>query len=154
MTRLSKLTATRQHQIDLERQASQRTAHRYVSGSSAYAVRSVEAAIVNDDSTVEHILLAGADGERFKLIRLQLGRASITAMSISDEDGQIGVGWIDADGQAKGLRRNRIASALADRPVVGRMVITGPGRGEDDSMTSVPVGLRILLDQMAQDASR
>jgi hypothetical protein len=116
--------------------------------------RAVRATIVFPDATVAHVMLMGDDSERFNTIKDHLHHGSVTAISISDQDGPAAVGWLDADALDRGLTPNRIASALVDRLIVGPMVITGPGKDEDESMASIHEGLRLVIDRMARDASR
>jgi hypothetical protein len=113
----------------------------------------IKATVVFEDSTIEHILLMGDDSDRFNRIRDHLDYGSVAAISISDQDGPAAVGWIDQDGPTKGLLRNNLASALCDRLILGPMVITGRGHGEQDTMTSIHEGMRLVLNQMARNAS-
>jgi hypothetical protein len=112
----------------------------------------VRAAVVYPDLTIRQVVLVGDDSARFARVKRLIGDCSVSAIAISDQDGPAAVGWVDDDGANKGLRPNKLASALADRLVLGPMVVTGLGRGDDESMTSVHEGLRHVLGQMAREA--
>jgi hypothetical protein len=116
------------------------------------AARQVFATVIHPDASVEHVLLNGDDSARFNAIKEYLGDVDVTAVAISDQDGPAAVGWKAIDGDRKGLAANEVASALVDGVVVGPMVITGPGRGVEESMTSIHEGFRIVVERMAREA--
>ena len=112
----------------------------------------VQATVVFANHAIEHVLLIGDDGARFNRIKDHLGDQSVLPLSISDQDGPAAIGWVGGTAASRGLTANAIAGALVDAPVNGPMVITGLGRGEDDCMTSVHEGLRLVLERMAREA--
>jgi hypothetical protein len=116
------------------------------------ATRTVRVAVIHPDLSVDHVGLLGTDEVLFAAIRRLIGEYPLTAISISDQDGLAAIGWVAQAGQADRLRPNRIATEIADRPVFGRMIVTGLGRGDTESLTSVHDGLRAVLDQMANRA--
>jgi len=142
-------TATRKH---LVRSINVAIRHVVIDRKPMTGTRPIRATIVFPDASIEHVLLMGDDSERFNKIKDHLDYGLITAIAISDQDGPAAVGWVDADGLNRGLRPNKLASALVDRLVVGPMVVTGLGRGEDESMTSIHEGFRLVLDRMAREA--
>jgi hypothetical protein len=109
--------------------------------------------LIITDTTVEHIVLTGHDGDRFNKIKEYVSDIDITAVAISDQDGPAAVGWTVADAAQKGLPLNEVASALADVAVFGPMVVTGPGQGSEDCMTSIHAGLRRAIEAIARDVS-
>jgi len=115
--------------------------------------RPVTATVLYPDNTIRHVQLVGEDSERFNKIKEHVGDPDVTAVSISDQDGPVAVGWKVIDGGRKGLRPNKLASAVVDGLVAGTMVITGPGRGSEESLTSIHEGFRLALDRMAREAA-
>jgi hypothetical protein len=111
----------------------------------------ISATLITTDTTVEHVVLSGHDGDRFNKIKECVGDIDITAVAISDQDGPAAVGWTIADGAQRGLPLNEVASALADLAVFGPMVVTGPGQGSEDCMTSIHAGLRRAIEAIARE---
>jgi hypothetical protein len=112
--------------------------------------RSVRVSVIHPDSSVDVLLLTGSDAERFAKVRRLAGDCSLSTILISDHDGPAAIGWVDDRGADKGLRLNAVASHLAERPVVGPMVVTGLGRGDEAPISSVHDGLRHVLRRMAR----
>ena len=110
----------------------------------------VNATVVRTDGTLIALTLPGSDSTRFAKIRQLIG-GSVTALILDDQDGPAATGWIDDEGVRKGLPANDIASAVADRPVVGPMVITGRGQGDDQCLTSVHPGLQSVLEEISRE---
>jgi hypothetical protein len=114
------------------------------------AARPVGASVVFEDSTVAHVLLMGDDCDRFNKIRDYLDYDMVSAISISDQDGPAAIGWIQEQGSNTESKPNKLASDLADRFILGPMVVTGLGQGNQASMTSIHQGLQLVLDRLAR----
>jgi hypothetical protein len=115
--------------------------------------RRIRATAVFPDDSIQHLLLVGDDGARFNRIRELIEDIDIAATAISDQDGPAAIGWTVVGSEGKGLATNELASTLVDRTIFGPMVITGRGRGTENSMTSLHEGLRFVLDRMAREAA-
>jgi hypothetical protein len=111
--------------------------------------RPVSASIVFEDSTIRHVLLMGDDSDHFNKIRDFLDYDLVNVISISDQDGPAAIGWIRDQSSDPESKPNKLASTLADRLILGPMIVTGLGHGDQDSMTSIHQGLRLALDHMA-----
>jgi hypothetical protein len=108
--------------------------------------RCTEATLVYPDATLRRVTLSGDDSAQFAEIGRLVG-APVAAVNIDDQDGSAAVGWV-GDGSGVDHAPNAIASAVANRPVSGPMVVTGRGRG-DQALTSIHCGLQTVLEQMA-----
>jgi hypothetical protein len=109
----------------------------------------VSASIVFEDSTIGHVLLMGDDSDHFNKIRDYLDYDLVNAISISDQDGPAAIGWIRDQRSNPESKPNQLASTLTDRLILGPMIITGLGHGDENAMTSIHQGLRLALDRMA-----
>jgi hypothetical protein len=107
----------------------------------------VRAVVLHPGGRLERVHLTGADADRFAEMKLLLAARSIVSITVDDQDGPAAIAWLDEYADRKGLGRNDILSGLVERTVNGPAVITGFGRGERSSMTSVHAGLERVLDQ-------
>jgi hypothetical protein len=114
--------------------------------------RNVRVSIIYPDSTVEHCEIAGTEATLFAALRRLVGHRPLRPVPIDDYDGLAATGW--TDDRPDRLTANPLASELANRPIAGPMVVTGLGRGETESVTSVHEGLRRVLDRMSAAAVR
>jgi hypothetical protein len=112
----------------------------------------ISATVVYPDATLQRVILSGDDSAQFAAIGRLVG-APVIAVDIDDQDGPAAVGWLDdgGDGDHR-LTPNAIASAIANRPVSGPMVVTGRGRG-DEALTSIHDGLQVVLERMAAQST-
>jgi hypothetical protein len=110
-------------------------------------IETVRAIVLHPGGRLERVHLTGADADRFAEMKLLLAARSIVSITIDDQDGPAAIAWLDEYADRKGLRRNETLSGLVERTVNGPAVITGFGRGERSSMTSVHVGLERVLER-------
>jgi hypothetical protein len=108
---------------------------------------SVTAILVAADGRLTEVTLVGDDSNRFAQIRQLIG-GQLAAVDIEDQDARAALGWIDGDAARKRLAVNPVVSTVLDRPVLGPVVVTGLGRG-DDCLTSIHAGLMAVLAQLA-----
>jgi hypothetical protein len=113
----------------------------------------VRAIVLHPGGRLERVQLTGADADRFAEMRLLLAARSIISITIDDQDGPAAIAWLDEYADRKGLGHNDVLSGLIERAVNGPAVITGFGRGERSSMTSVHAGLERVLEQRSAAAS-
>jgi hypothetical protein len=107
----------------------------------------VRAIVLHPGGRLERVHLTGADADRFAEMKLLLAARSIISITIDDQDGPAAIAWVDEFADRKGLTRNELLSGLVEHTVNGPAVITGFGRGERCSMTSVHAGLERVLEQ-------
>lgn len=107
----------------------------------------VRAIVLHPGGRLERVHLTGADPDRFAEMKLLLAARSLVSITIDDQDGPAAIAWLDEFAGRKGLGRNDALSDLVERTVNGPAVITGFGRGEWSSMSSVHAGLERVLEQ-------